>query len=169
MTKELEISRLDDNRVFFLGVYQIASGIYGAIQTALLLSGISSRPFAINLLLLLGVGLFLFSFYCGYLLIKRRILEGLNLTTYCLMLQVFTIYIVGYKFSFVSGFYLSLYLDLTSDVLLGFNLNFSSLAIGQSGSEETIFISVNLVSIFLLSVIGKIKERIAAKSCDSVN
>jgi hypothetical protein len=164
MIHDLKLSRLEDNKLYALGLYQYVAGIYGLIKTLLYFAQDGANTWAVNLLIIFGISLFLFSFYCGHLLIQRRYIEGLKLSTYCLIIQVINIAAAGYSFSFSSGFFVNFYLDLTNDFLLGLSMNFSEFEASLSTSSQSRFLSINLVAVYILIFIEKVKESITEKT-----
>ena len=66
----------------YLGFYQLIGGIIGILYTVRLLPNFTQINGGIFLLLLAIFLLYSFSALCGYLLLKKRTIQGLNLSIY---------------------------------------------------------------------------------------
>jgi hypothetical protein len=69
-------------------------------------------------------------------------------------------------FQFVSGLYLSTGIDLTNLLKFKFNLGISSWQIIFNGEDENASISINLVALFLIIFIDKIKMKIKERKLE---
>ena len=159
----MQLNRNDDNKLYLLGAYQIGGGIYGAILIFFMLGNFESFPIGKTLIAVLGIVLFLYSIFCGYLLIKRQFIRGLNLSIYNTALQVVGFGIAGYHFKYVSGFFTGLTLDLTEDTIIEFGFDFSTINLAFDSKSELIFISINVFAIIILGFIFKMKDKIEKK------
>ncbi len=160
MENEKALNRNDDNKLYLLGAYQIGGGIYGAIITLFTLGSITSYSTGKILITFFGVALFLFSVYCGYLLVSRKFLIGLKLSIYNNALQIIGIGAAGYHFKFVSGFFAGITLDLTDDIFVGFGFDFSIISLAFGSSSPLIFMTLNIFAILVLGFVLKMKEKI---------
>jgi len=156
------LNRNDDNKLYLLGAYQIGGGIYGAIITLFTLGNVTSYSTGKILITFFGIALFLFSVYCGYLLITRKFLTGLKLSIYNNALQIIGIGAAGYHFKFVSGFFAGITLDLTEDIFAGFGFDFSIISLAFGSSSSLIFMTINIFAILVLGFVLKMKENIQA-------
>ena len=160
MKNEITLNRTDDNKLYLLGAYQIGGGIYGAILTIFIIGGFTSYSIGKILITLFGTALFLFSIYCGYLLVTRRFFKGLKLSVYNNALQIIGVGAAGYHFKFVSGFFAGITLDLTDDIFVGFGFDFSIITLALGSSNPSVFMTINIVAILVLGFILKIKDKI---------
>lgn len=163
MKKEIKLNRNDDKKLYLLGAYQIGGGIYGAILILFTLGNIEIFFLGKIAITIFGLILFLFSAYCGYLLIREKFLKGLNLSIFNNALQIIGFGITGYNFKFVSGFFAGLTLDLTNDVFAGLGFDFSIISLALGSSSESIFIHINIFAILVVLFIFKIKEKLERK------
>ena len=160
LKNEPTLNRTDDNKLYLLGAYQIGGGIYGAILTLFNIGGFTSYPIGKTLITLFGTVLFLFSVYCGYLLVTRRFSMGLNLSVYNNALQIIGVGAAGYHFQFVSGFFAGITMDLTDDIFVGFGFDFSIITLAFGSSSPSIFMTLNIFAILVLSFILNMKDKI---------
>ena len=160
MKNEIELNRTDDNKLYLLGAYQIGGGLYGAILTLFIIGDFTSYPIGKTLITLFGAVLFLFSVYCGYLLVTRRFLKGLKFSVYNNALQIIGVGAAGYHFKFVSGFFAGITLDLTEDIFVGFGFDFSIITLALGSSSPSIFMTINIFAIIVLGYILNTKEKI---------
>ena len=160
MEKQIKLNRNADNKLYLLGAYQIGGGIYGLIISFSLIASFISYPIGKITMSILGITLYLFSVFCGYLLVTRRFLKGLNLSIYNNALQVIGFGLAGYSFKFVSGFFAGLTLNITNDTLIGFGFDFSIMKLGFGSNSETIFMTLNIFSIIVLGFIFKMRDKI---------
>lgn len=143
-----------------LANYQIAGGIIGIIWTIWLIPQTVTISGLILLIYLLAVGLYLFSIYCGRLLLKGEYELGLKLSTINQSLQIFSFALMGFAFKFVAGLYLGVGIDYTNDFKFDIKFSFSAFQININTDEELITLDFNFVAIFLVQYIMRIKEEI---------
>lgn len=163
MENQIKLNRSDENKLYLLGAYQIGGGIYGAILTFFMLGNFNTYPIGKIMIVVLGIALFLYSAFCGYLLITRRFLKGLNLSIYNNALQIIGFGAAGYHFKFVSGFFTGLTLDLTDDTFIGFGFDFSIITLAFASKSELIFMTINIFAILVLGFVFKIRNKIEQK------
>jgi hypothetical protein len=158
--RQKENLRTNINRI---GYYQIIGGICGIIIT---FYGIYlSLPFSgfTAWLLVLSMVLYLFSIFCGQLLIKGKYLLGLKLSAINQALQISGFAMFGFAFSYVSGLCLGFNIDYTDNLYLGLNLSLSTFKININSSEELLVFSFNFVAVFMLQFILNIKSELETK------
>ena len=163
MDNQIKLNRNEDNKLYLLGAYQIGGGIYGLIISSILIASFSSYPIGKILLAILNISLFAFSIICGYLIVTRRFLKGLNLSIYNNALQVIGFGITGYSFKYVSGFFAGLTLDMVDDTLIGFGFDFSIITLGFGSNSQAIFMTLNIFAIVILAFIFKMRDKIELK------
>jgi len=137
-----------------LAAYQVFGGIFGLAITIYLVTGIRQFNILLIGILLIAIVLYIFSLRCGILLF-RNLKKGLNLSRINLLLQVFGCSIGGFAFRYVSGFDISITLDLTDSFKLAFNAGPSSWHMLINGDPSQSYISINMVAILLIIFIEK--------------
>jgi hypothetical protein len=152
LSKEI-ISKLNT-----LGFYQIGGGVIGLGLTVWIISGLASITGLLLLLLLIAIALYGYSIYCGILLLKKQI-SGLRYSVLNQILQIVSFSIFGFAFQYVSGIHLSIGLDLTDSFNFIFNVGISSWQITVNGDSQALGFSFNLVALFLIFWIEKLKSK----------
>ncbi|WP_034257695.1 hypothetical protein [Altibacter lentus] len=148
----------------FLGYYQIIGGIIGFLLSIALIvkqpiiNGISF------LIIMIVLGLMSFSTYCGYLLIKKQLKKGINLSIINQALQIIGFGVLGYGFKYTSGILLGVRIDLTNDFIIGLDLNITSWTLYWNSNFDLSFISINFFAIFILGFIFKVKDTLEKKN-----
>lgn len=160
MATQFSITRNDDNKLYLLGAYQIGGGIYGAMLTLAAFANTGSYSAAVIGITILGLALFLFSVYCGSLLVSRRFLQGLFLSVYNNILQIIGIAAAGFQFKFISGFFGGITMDLTHDIYLGLGFDFSIINLAYSSGGGPIFLTFNIFAMVVLGFVYKMKDKL---------
>ena len=150
-----------DNNLKTLGVYEIIGGIIGLL--ILLTINIEYLNSANITSLVISLILYVFSIYCGYLLLNGELQKGINLSIYNNLIQIVGFGVLGFVFKFTSGICLGINLDMTNDTLLRLNFDISNLHINIKGSSEITFISFNFLSMFIVRYLLKMKEILILK------
>ena len=164
-----------------LGIYQVVGGILGVIFLIWLILGQQAISIVSLFLLFAGIGLFLYSVYCGSLLLKQNI-EGLRHSLINQYLQLINFSVIGYAFQYVSGIFFSIGIGIyfppdvntfypiadPSKTLIMFKFNFgvSEWAINISSGRNMILLNLNLVALFLINFINKLKRKISMEAVD---
>jgi hypothetical protein len=148
-----------------LGIYQIIGGVIGLFITIKLILEQETFPILLLVLFLIPIVLYAYSIYCGILMLKLNE-KGLFHSLINQYLQLINFSILGYMFQFVSGLYLSTGIDLTNLLKFKFNLGISSWQIIFNGEDENASISINLVALFLIIFIDKIKMKIKERKLE---
>lgn len=147
------------NWIKFLGVYQIAGGLVGIMLLAYQFIVVDNIPAYQYYLSILPLSLFLFSIYAGNLLIGKKYLKGLVVSTINQLLQILGFSIGGVMFIYGSGVFLSVGLDLTDDVIFR-SLFWTSYAdIGIISDKSQFMLTFNIVAIFLLYQLVKLRKQ----------
>ena len=142
-----------------LGIYQIAGGIIGLGLTIWIISGLTTITGLLLLLLLIAIGLYSYSIYCGILLLKKK-KSGLEHSLINQFLQLVNFSIFGFVFQYISGVFLSMDFDLTNSLNFTFNIGISSWQITINGDTEPLIINFNFVALLLILFIEKLKREI---------
>lgn len=140
------------NKLKALAIYQILNGVLGILFLVLINIKISST------ILIIIIGLNLFSIYTGYLLLKKDYEKGLDLSIYNLLIQVIGFGFSGYSFEYFPGIFVSLGFNLTNDTIINYNGGFNTWIINL-GSNSNLFVNINLVAIVLIIFILKLKGK----------
>jgi hypothetical protein len=139
----------------FFAVYQIVGGVMGILLTIWLL--VTSDP-RVDVVLLCVVFILLYSFsaYSGILL--WRDVEKIWYSIYSQLLQLVSFNLMGIAFTYFSGLAISLGYDFNSGLLLFYGgLSKWELTVSASDSVQ---ISINLVSLYLILHMLKIDRRV---------
>ena len=143
-----------------LGIYQIAGGIIGLLLTFWIIAGLTAFSGLLLLVVLIAIGLYSYSIYCGTLLLKNKIL-GLRHSSINQFLQLINLIIAGFAFQYISGVFLTIGLDLTNSFNFIFNIGISSWQININGDTEPLILNFNLVALFLILFIENLKNKIS--------
>jgi hypothetical protein len=144
----------------YLGFYQLIGGIIGILYTVRLLPNFTQINGGIFLLLLAIFILYSFSVFCGYLLLKKRNIQGLNLSIYNQLIQIVGFGVLGYAFQFTAGVYGGIKLNLTNDTIINFMFGHSMARIDINNLDGFTEISINFVAVILLNLIFKLKSEV---------
>ena len=148
-----------DIKIRILGIYQILGGTLGLGLTIWLTTSMDSIFGLILLFLLISVGLYSYSIYCGILLLRKKN-SGLNHSQINQFLQLLNFTMFGFSFKYISGAFLSVGLDLTTSVQMHFRLGVSTWQITINDNPELFEINLNLVAFFLIVFIDRLKRKI---------
>lgn len=133
----------------FLGSYQIVGGIIGILAVL----------YKLNSIHLTSTIFFTFSIYCGFLLLRKQYVKGLNLSIINQALQVIGVTIIGFSYEFSAGIDTRWYVDLTTDIITGISLDFVSWNFNINKNSDLIFLKINFFPIIILSFIYNQKEK----------
>ena len=153
MSKNLPASHI------LLAIYQIAGGILG-IGVILWLFKINTTSFTGMQIALLSLasGLYIYSIFCGILLLKDN-RNGLNQSQINQCLQLVSIFIFGCAYQYYSGIFFSVGFDLTQKFHFRWKAGFSTFQMNYLNNNESIFVSLNLVALGLVLYIEKLMRR----------
>lgn len=148
------------HKIKYLGFYQLIGGIIGILNTIRLIPNFTQINGGIFLLILAIFLLYSFSIYCGYLLIKKQNIQGLNLSVYNQLIQVIGFGVLGYAFHFTAGIYGGIKLNLTNDTIATFMFGQSMARIDINNLNGLTEISINFIAIILLNLIFNLKSQV---------
>jgi len=143
----------------FLGFYQIIGGLIGLVLLLLLLGNQDVFSLWLTLLLLIAFSLYAYSIFCGILLLKKKA-SGLKHSTINQFLQLVSFAFLGYSYQFASGIIFSIGIDLTKSFDLKYYLGISTWAMSINSDSQVISINLNLVALFLIIYISKLKVKV---------
>lgn len=139
----------------FLGIYQIAGGLFGyylVFQEEIIY--VLSK-FVYFILILIG---FSFSIICGIVLLGRNIKKGLKFSLINQFFQLFQFELLGYGIYYVAGSYISVgFSDSpTFHILYDSSLFRSAFYISLFLNKNEITISLNIVALFIIIIINRV-------------
>jgi hypothetical protein len=168
---EKQISQETESDLTKLGLYQIVGGAVGIliiiwdIYKSQLLTGLTVLVYLFILLL------FAYSILCGTLCLKTK----KNALAYSLtnqILQVIGFAMMGLAFKYVAGFYLTIGVELTDSVNLGFGIGISKFNFNFNNEKDRLEVDFNLVAFALIywidRLMKKVKEEVAIRQISSI-
>ena len=149
-----------ESKIKYLGIYQLLGGIIGILNTLRFLPSFEVINGGILMLLLIIFGLYSFSAFCGYLLIRKRYFSGLNLSIYNQLIQIIGFGVLGYAFHFTAGIYCGIKLNLTHDTIMTFMLGHSAAMLNLNSNPEFTELSINFIALILINFIFNWKTQL---------
>ena len=141
-----------------IALYQIAGGIIGFMVIGWIIA--NTHDFSITQILTLpfAICLFGFSIFCGQRILKGEINKALKLSTINQSLQLLNFSVFGFVFKYTAGLYVAIGFDYTNVFIFVLNFGPSEFILNIDSSYDQILLQMNLVSIFILSTIIKLKK-----------
>lgn len=141
-----------------LAIYQIVGGIMGLIITILLIIRFPVFTPFIIVLFIIGFCLYIFSLVCGWLL-WNQYSAGVQCSLINQYLQIVQFAIGGWAYTYISGAYFSLGVDLTYTyrILIDFGL-ISTWQLTAFDPSQTVQLSFNFVAILLIVFLTHVKR-----------
>jgi hypothetical protein len=149
------IKIIEDSKVKLLAYYQILGGLIGLLIEVYSLCDIPDPHLLIALLV--GI-LFVFSIYCGLVLLKGKLELGCKLSLINQIFQFIHFSLLGYTFKYVSGFMFDIGIDYTTDLNLVFDIVISTFEFSTSGSPDKVVIGLNITSVFVIYHIEQLRQ-----------
>ena len=147
-----------DSKLKILGYYQIIGGVCGIGLTTWVIMTLNSTELLLLILMLMPLALYIFSVYCGVLLLKRNI-EGLKYSLINQYLQLLNFSMLGITYQYTSGIFISAGIDLTEVLRFNFNAGLLAWKVAISTADAHKFIvNFNFVALFLVFFIEKLKK-----------
>ena len=143
-----------------IAYYQIIGGLSGLLIGAWGLTRVSATSYGVVIFFFIGAILFSFSIYCGQRLLKGEIHKALKLSSVNQILQLFTISVLGFSFTYTAGLYLALGFDYSSDFKVALSYQISQYFISFEELSKKVVFQVNLVALFVLYWISKVKQKV---------
>ena len=147
-------------KIKFVGFYQLIGGIIGILNTIRFLPNFAQLNGGIFLILLTIFVLYGFSVFCGFLLIRKGNIEGLNLSIYNQLIQIIGFGVFGFAFNFTAGIYAGIKLNLTNETILKFFVGHSSSMININMNTEFTQLSINFIALILVNFIFNLKSKL---------
>jgi hypothetical protein len=156
---EKQISKETEADLIKLGLYQIVGGSVGvliiiwSIYKNQLLTGLTMLVYLFILLF------FAYSIFCGTLCLmtKKNALRH-SLTNQ--ILQVIGFAMIGFAFKYVAGLYLTIGLDLTNSVNVGFGAGISKFNFNFNNEKDRLEVDFNFVAFALIYWIDKLMRKV---------
>ena len=136
-----------------LGFYQLIGGIVGIIMCAYFFNNILIQ-------IIVSFGFYGFCCYCGYLLIRRKYLKGLNYSILNQAFQIISFGIFGFAIKYTSGLYAGFGIDLSNDFITKFDIGFNSWKLYLNSNPELAFLYINIIPILIIGFIFRTKDKI---------
>ena len=149
-------------KVNFIEIYQIIGGIIGLLFTSYLLfsSSLSKYQNLMGYISLVTPFLFFgFCIYSGIQLNRKNYEHGLKLVFISLLMQLIAFDVFGLFYSAINGIGVKLTLDLTNDIIVGFDFHPSHFLIALNSSDDFI-VKINLVTIVMMFYTSKVFQKI---------
>jgi len=145
----------------FIEIYQFFGGIIGILIMLYLLFTTNTNEYegSFYILLILPFVFFAFCIYSAWLLNKKRYIIGLNLVIISLFLQLVAFEFYGVFYTSVNGIAINFTLDLTNDILIGFDFQPSQFLLVFKNNEVFHF-KLNLVAFGMLIFTYEILKRL---------
>jgi|GEM_PF-592700 len=150
-------------RIKKLAWYQIAGGIFGIVMLIYTLAQTGVIDGITLLLIATATLLYGFSIYCGRLLTRDEIRNGLCMSKINQVLQIVQFAVGGYAYLYVSGTSAVIKIDLSSGTDVGFDIALSNLNLTIHKKEELIVLGINVLAIYLTYYIIRMEEEIAER------
>ena len=101
-----------------------------------------------------------FCIYSGIQLNKKNYVQGLKLVFISLLLQLIAFDIFGLFYSAINGIGIKVTLDLTKDVIVGFDFHPSHFLLAFNPNIDIFIVKINLVTIAMLFYTSKVFQKI---------
>ena len=152
-----------EKEINFIEIYQIIGGIIGFLFTLYLLftTDLSKYQNGIGYLSMLTPFLFFgFCIYSGIILNKKNYVQGLKLVFISLLMQLIAFDVFGLFYSAINGIGINLTLNLTNDVIAGFDFYPSQFLLALNSNSAIFIVKINLITIAMLFYTAEIFQKI---------
>ncbi|MBP6588330.1 MAG: hypothetical protein KA208_09965 [Flavobacterium sp.] len=152
-----------EKKINFIEIYQIIGGIIGFLFTLYLLftTDLSKYQNGIGYLSMLTPFLFFgFCIYSGIILNKKNYVQGLKLVFISLLMQLIAFDVFGLFYSAINGIGIKLTLNLTNDVIAGFDFYPSQFLLALNSNSAIFIVKINLITIAMLFYTAEIFQKI---------
>ena len=136
----------------WLAIYQIIGGLLGLLFMTRFIWFVTLLDIGYDVLVFAGVLLYLFSIYCGIILLQSKS-NSLILSIFCQSFQAVSVSLFGFAYKYVSGFLFSIVLESsdTFHVRFGFSLSSFSFVIGTDADDRRF--EFNIVAMLIIMVL----------------
>jgi hypothetical protein len=142
-----------------LGVYQIIGGLIGIafiIRSVFTEIAFNEVVFLFYLIFFLFFG---YSILCGWLCVRCN-RNALLLSLINQFLQLVSISIAGFSFSYAAGFYLVTGVDFTESFKINFDAGLSNLHLFLNNQSNTILFNFNWIAFYLIYWIERLRKQV---------
>jgi hypothetical protein len=129
----------------WLAIYQILGGLLGLFYVGTAISEIGLMNVSLNAYLIAGISLYIYSIYCGIILLQRRV-NSLEYSLVNQYLQLLSVAGSSIIFQFVAGFSMRIIFYLDGGFTTGINFSLSSVNLGFNLDNSSHGVGVNLVA-----------------------
>jgi hypothetical protein len=157
-----------EKQIKALAIYQIVGGIIGIILS-IYFAGKVGLNVSLLKITILFLSFYLFSTYCGFLLLQKNYSKGLNLSIINQVLQIISFSVLGFTFEYTSGIFLSFGLNLTTNTLLTYNAGLTTFNFKWNSDPEAAAFSINIIALVLMNVLFNLKEKITKEQTDELS
>lgn len=152
-----------EKKINFIEIYQIIGGIVGILIMGyyLFTTDLSKYNNLMGYLTLVTPFLFFgFCIYSGIQLNKKNYVLGLKLVFISLFMQLIAFDIFGLFYSAINGIGVNLTLNLTNDVIAGFDFYPSQFLLALNSNSAIFIVKINLITIAMLFYTAKVFQKI---------
>ncbi|MBA4277377.1 hypothetical protein [Flavobacterium sp.] len=152
-----------EKKINFIEIYQIIGGVIGFLFTfyLLLTTDLSKYQNGIGYFSMLTPFLFFgFCIFSGILLNKKNYVQGLKLVFISLLMQLIAFDVFGLFYSAINGIGVNLTLNLTNDVIAGFDFYPSQFLLALNSNNAIFIVKINLFTIAMLFYTAKVFQKI---------
>nr|WP_315154383.1 hypothetical protein [uncultured Flavobacterium sp.] len=150
-------------KINFIEIYQIIGGVFGLLFMSYMLftSNLSKYQNLVGYISMLTPFIFFgFCIYSGIQLNKKNYVQGLKLVFISLLLQLFAFDIFGLYYSAINGIGIKVTLDLTKDVIVGFDFHPSHFLLALNSDIDIFILKINLITILMLFYTSTVFQKI---------
>ena len=101
-----------------------------------------------------------FCIYSGILLNMKNYVLGLKLVFISLIMQLIAFDVFGLFYSAINGLGIKLTLDITKDVIMGFDFHPSHFLIDYKHTNDIFIVKINFITILMLFYTSKVFQKI---------
>lgn len=150
-------------KINFIEIYQIIGGLVGLFFMSYMF--ITNKFYGIlkwfdYFSIITPFLFFIFCIYSGILLNKKNYVKGLKFVFISLLLQLISFDTLGLFYSAINGIGINLTLNLTNDVIAGFDFYPSQFLLALNSNSDIFIVKINLISIVMLFYTSKVYQNI---------
>jgi hypothetical protein len=152
-----------EKKINFIEIYQIIGGIVGLLFTSYLLltTNLSTYQNWTGYVSMLTPFIFFgFCIYSGIQLNKKNYIQGLKLVFISLLMQLIAFDVFVLFYSAINGIGIKLTLDLSNDIIMGFDFHPSHFLIAPNSNSAIFIVKINLITIVMLFNTSKVFQKI---------
>jgi len=162
------ISGKAKQKINFIAYYQIIGGAIGLLLTFSIFVNYDLN-ISVWFIVLLTLGLYTFSMFCGKTLLDGKVQKGLQLSTINQLLQSVNFAMAGFAFKYVAGVNLAIGIDYTNDFQFFFRYSLSEFQVNLNSQKTLVSVGINLMAIGLIILIGNVNEEYKSENSIPIN